>query len=189
MSRFTTTAPTRASTARRARCRRGVNQGALSAPAVLIHAALAGCAAYGPAALPVGASESAILAQMGAPTGRYALPDGRQRVEYARGPYGKHTYMLTLDASGRLQGTEQVLTEQRFSTIAPGLPMSEVRTTLGRPSESRVGWRGVGEVWSYRYDATFCQWFQVWGVNGVVREAAYAPDPLCDVDRDDRADR
>lgn len=173
MSRFTTTAPTRASSAR----------------SLLLSAGLLGCVSYGPSSLPPGTTESTIVAQMGAPTARYPLGDGRQRLEYARGPYGKHTYMLTLDAAGRLQQTEQVLTEQRFSAIAPGQPMNEVRSQLGRPSETRIGWRGVGEVWSYRYDATFCQWFQVWGVGGVVREAAYAPDPLCDVDRDDRANR
>jgi hypothetical protein len=119
---------------------------------------------------------------MGAPTGQYALPSGQQRLEFARGPFGKHTYMVTLDAQGRVQTIEQVLTEQRFASIQPGMQATVVRAELGRPAQARIGWRGVGEVWSYRYNATFCQWFQVWFVDGAVREAAYAPDPMCDDD-------
>jgi hypothetical protein len=215
MSRFTTTALTRALSALRA-CdskqgasaphwgwtllisRSDVCKGttirptrALSALRVwlLLPLLFTACAGYSPAALKVGDSESSIVAQMGAPTARHTLPNGQQRLEYARGPYGKHTYMLTLDATGRLLGVEQVLTEQRFANIQPGMPVAQVRTELGRPAQARVGWRGVGEVWSYRYDATFCQWFQVWLVDAVVREAAYAPDPLCDVDHDDKHSR
>jgi hypothetical protein len=117
---------------------------------------------------------------MGEPSGRAALPGGGTRIEYARGPMGKHTYMVELDASGRVRGWEQVLTEANFESIAIGAPQADVRWRLGRPSETRVGWRGVGEVWSYRYESLFCRWFQVWLVDGSVREAAYAVDPMCD---------
>ena len=61
-----------------------------------------------------------------------------------------------------------------------GASKADVRDRLGRPAEQRTGWRGVGEVWSYRYDGVFCRWFQVWLVDERVREGAYAPDPLCD---------
>jgi hypothetical protein len=171
----TTTAPMRTSSALRA--------------LLLLPLLMAACTGYSPSAVKTGDSEASIVAQMGPPTGRYTLSNGQQRLEYARGPYGKHTYMLTLDAGGRLQANEQVLTERRFATIQPGMPAQQVRTELGTPAQSRVGWRGVGQVWSYRYDATFCQWFQVWLVDSVVREAAYAPDPLCDVDLDDKSSR
>jgi hypothetical protein len=173
MSRFTPTAPTRRSFA-------------ASAAVLLAAASVAACAGYGPSGLAPGATEAEIVARLGPPTGRHRSEAGQERLEFARGPYGRHTYMLTLDAAGRLVQSEQVLTEARFAAVAPGAPASQVRADLGRPSQTRVGWRGVGEVWSYRYEATFCQWFQVWVVNGAVREAAYAPDPLCDVDPDDR---
>jgi hypothetical protein len=190
MSRFTTIRPTRALSALRVRGEQGAKAPRwVTAVAVTVSATLSACAVYSTNALKVGDGESTIIAQMGAPTARYTLPGGQQRLEYARGPYGKHTYMLTLDAAGRLQANEQVLTEPRFATILPGMLVVQVRTELGQPAQSRVGWRGVGEVWSYRYDATFCQWFQVWLVDGAVREAAYAPDPLCDVDRDDKHGR
>ena len=54
--------------------------------------ALAGCASYSPQGLQTGQGEAQVSQQMGEPTGRYALPDGATRLEYARGPMGRHTY-------------------------------------------------------------------------------------------------
>lgn len=166
MNRFTTMPPTLASSAR--------------SSLVLIVIALAACAGYSPGDLRTGQSEAELLARMGEPTGRHALPGGGSKIEYARGPMGKHTYMIDVDANGRLRGWEQVLTEARFDAVAISAPQAELRQQLGRPSERRIGWRGVGEVWSYRYESLFCRWFQVWLVDGRVREAAYATDPMCD---------
>jgi hypothetical protein len=98
---------------------------------------------------------------------------------------GKHTDMIELDAGGRVQGRQQVLTEANFDTVATGAPQADARNLLGRPSETRVGWRGVGQVWSYRYELLFCRWFQVWLVDGHVREASYADDPTCEDHRRD----
>ena len=170
MSQSTTMPPTRALSAR--------SSAALVSSAST--ALLAACAGYSPGNIPNGASEADLRARMGEPTGRYALPNGGAQIEYARGPMGKHTYMVNVDAAGRVRGWEQVLTEPRFEAIAIAEPRDEVRQQLGRPSQTRVGWRGVGEVWSYRYESYFCRWFQVWLVDGRVREAAYATDPECD---------
>jgi hypothetical protein len=174
MNRFTTIRPTRASSAS-------------SCAAALLCSGLAGCVSYSPSAISVGDTQATVVQAMGQPTGRHALPNGQQRLEFARGPLGKHTYMVTVDAQARVAAIEQVLTEATFAGIQPGMPAAQVRSVLGQPSQLRIGWRGVGEVWSYRYEATFCQWFQVWLVDGTVREAAYAPDPLCDADDDKHA--
>jgi hypothetical protein len=165
MNRFTTTLPTRASSA-------------LSALLV------AGCAGYGPGELKPGQTEADVRARMGEPTDRASLPTGGSQLDYARGPMGAHTYRIELDASGRVQSVQQILTEANFETVRSGEAKADVRERLGRPSETRVGWRGVGEVWSYRYDYRFlCRWFQVWLVEDRVREAAYAPDPTCDEEK------
>lgn len=166
MSRSTTTPRTRAS----------------SACSLLSLLALAACAGYSPGDLRVGATESELRARMGEPTGRHALPQG-SLVEYARGPMGKHTYMVELDVAGRVVGWKQVLTEANFDAVVVGAAQADVRRQLGRPSESRTGWRGVGEVWSYRYDTVFCRWFQVWLVEGRVRETSYGEDWMCDEPR------
>ncbi|MES2958429.1 MAG: hypothetical protein V4792_09585 [Pseudomonadota bacterium] len=146
----------------------------------LAAAALAACAGYGPGDLRPGQPEADVRARMGEPTGRYPLADGGSKLEYARGPMGKHTYMIDVDAGGRVRGWEQVMTVASFDAIAIQAPQSEVRTRLGRPAQVRVGWRGVGEVWSYRFESEVCRWFQVWFVDGRVREAGYAIDPNCD---------
>ncbi|MDP1535945.1 MAG: hypothetical protein Q8L95_02000 [Burkholderiales bacterium] len=176
MSRFTTMRPTRASSARDPAARASSARASL----VLLFVALSACAGYSPGDLRPGQTEADVRARMGEPTGRYTLPDGGSQLEYARGPMGKHTYMIDVDATGRVRGWEQVLTEPRFDAIKIAEPQAEVRNGLGQPSETRVGWRGVGQVWSYRYESLFCRWFQVWLVGGRVREAAYATDPMCE---------
>ncbi|MBX3620000.1 MAG: hypothetical protein KF891_08455 [Rhizobacter sp.] len=147
-------------------------------------AALAGCMSYGPQSLAPGSSVEAARQSLGAPTGEYPLPDGGRRLEYARGPYGRHTYMLDYDAAGRLLRWEQVLTEARFNTIVPGMDAAQVQALIGHSFEKRVvGWAQKQTVWAYRYETPFCQWFQV-GIDeqGKVADTAYGPDPACDPD-------
>jgi hypothetical protein len=145
---------------------------------------LVACSTYGPGRLAPGQSEADARRELGEPTLRAALPNGGTRLDYARGPFGKHTWRVELDASGKVSSVGQLLTDRNFETLRPGWSKNEVLGVLGPASETRVGWRGVGEVWSYRYESVFCRWFQVWLVDGQVREAAYAPDPICEEKRE-----
>jgi hypothetical protein len=143
---------------------------------------LAGCANYVPRAS-AGETLADVQSHNGPPTGRYDLPGGGQRIEYARGPYGKHTWMIDVGADSKVISVQQVLTEKRFYEITPGMPADEVLLRLGRPSAvGGGGWQG-GQYWSYRYQATFCQWFVI-GITPQrqVRDAGMAPDPQCDDD-------
>jgi hypothetical protein len=135
-----------------------------------------------PTRLAPGASADEVQRLLGAPTGRYPLAGGAQRLEYARGPYGKQTWMIDVDAGGRLTSATQVLTERQFNAIRAGATAEEVLRTIGRPSNTGfVGWHKTRTVWSYRYASPFCQWFQV-GLSeaGIVEDTGYGPDPLCD---------
>jgi hypothetical protein len=152
---------------------------------VAVLGSLAACTGYAPGHLVAGQGIDEVTRQLGAPTGRHVLPQGGTRLEFARGPFGRHTYMVDLDPQGRVSGWRQVLTEAEFATIVPGMPQEDLLRRIGRPSEKRGGGWQPGEVWSYRYDAIFCQWFQVSVVNGQVRDAGYGPDPLCEVGKDD----
>jgi hypothetical protein len=139
-----------------------------------------GCSTYGPPSLTAGASVPDATRALGPPTGEYALPAGAKRLEFARGPFGKHTYMLDFDAQGRLLGWAQVLTEARFNAVRAGTPKDELLLALGRPSEqSRIALQRL-TVWSYRFEDHFCRWFQV-GIDeaGRVADTGYYPDPRC----------
>lgn len=149
-------------------------------------ATLAACSAFAPVSIRPGQTTDEVTQSMGQPTNRYALPQGGSRLEYARGPYGKQTYMVDIGADGRVQQVQQVLTEANFSTVHPGETREELLMRLGRPSERRGAFRNT-ELWAYRYEAVFCQWFVVtMNPDGRVRDAGYVPDPLCDVNDNGR---
>ena len=142
---------------------------------------LAGCTAYGPSRLAPGTLLADASRAMGPSTGDYVLPDGGRRLEFARGPMGRHTYMLDFDAQGRMTGWQQVLTEMRFNAVRVGTPSEDLLKTIGHPSERSVVGLQWQTVWSYRYESLFCQWFQVGlDAQGRVTDTGYHPDPLCD---------
>lgn len=146
---------------------------------------LAGCALFEPPPLAMGQSEAEVTALLGAPTGRYGLPDGVTRLEFARGPFGRQTYMVDIGPDGRSRRFDQVLNTMHFAQFAeraPGMSVDELLRSLGRPGErQRLGWVG-GELWSWRYPTNDCLWFQVsLGVDGKVIGGGYGIDPACDV--------
>ncbi len=150
----------------------------------LLAAAVAGCVAIRPPDIRPGQTEADVLAVFGQPTGRYSMPQAATRLEFATGPYGRTTWMVDLDAAGRVTGARQVLNEASFADFqarAPGMTVDELLRTLGRPGERRHGgWQG-GEVWSWRYPTNDCLWFQSSiGPDGIVRDGAYGTDPRCD---------
>ena len=140
-----------------------------------------GCALFSnPGALPAGTPIGEARTKLGPPTGEHRLEAGT-RLEYATGPYGRHTWMLDFDAGGRLQGARQVLTEARFNTVRAGMSEGELRRLIGRPGETwRLG-RLRQDVWVYRFETPFCIVFQVGvGDDGRVVDTGYVPDPMCD---------
>ena len=160
--------------------------GAVGAGAMIVAAALvAGCAtpmgSYDPPASVAGLDTAELEARMGPATGRHALPGGGARLEFARGPFGLHTWMIDLDPQGRAVRAEQVLTPANFAQLREGDSREAVLRRLGRPSEVRPGgWQG-GETWSWRYDAdNSCLWFEVSMKDGRVGGSGYAIDPRCD---------
>jgi hypothetical protein len=160
-----------------------------AAAVLLVLGLLAGCAGYSPSSVRPGDTEAEVLAVMGAPTGRYGQPAQAKagvvkRLEFARGPYGRHTYMLDFDANNRLVRWKQVLTEARFTQIPVGLPQQQLLETLGRPGDvRRVRYQGH-TIWSYRYENPFCLWYEVSiDRQGRVAETGNGPDPLCERER------
>ena len=125
---------------------------------------------------------------MGPATGRYTLPDGSTRLEFARGPFGRHTWMLDLGPDGRVKASEQVLTDNMFATLREGDSRESVLQRIGQPSEVRGGGRQGGEVWSWRYDdRNNCLWFEVSMIDARVVHPSYGIDPRCNAGGNDRS--
>jgi hypothetical protein len=145
----------------------------------------AACTAYRPQDIRAGQTEAEVTQLLGKSTGRFSSPTGQTRLEFATGPYGRVTWMVDLDAAGRVTAWAQVLNEATFSDVQinfEGKDMDWLRFTLGRPSEVRPGgWQG-GWVWSWRYPTYECLWFQVSILDsGKLRDGgAYGIDPRCD---------
>jgi hypothetical protein len=143
---------------------------------------LAACAtSYGPGPLAPGATQADAIARMGQPTGRHVLDEGGERLEFARGPMGVHTFMLDFDAGGKLTRIEQVLTEANFMQLEVGMTADEVRKRIGRPGRVTFLGRQQHELWWYWFDTPFCILFQVSiDRDGKVAEFSNNSNPRCD---------
>jgi hypothetical protein len=149
--------------------------------ALVAAASMVGCTAYSPGSLPERSSIADARARLGTPSGEYALAGGAKRLEYARGPFGLHTYMLDFDAAGTLRSWYQVLYEENFATIRPGMTSEQVLVAIGHPGHRFGVWSGQQTMWAYRFDSPACVWFLV-GVDpaGQVASTQYGPDPRCE---------
>ena len=155
-----------------------------SALSLICVSLLSACSGYAPPANVYGLTQAQLVAEMGQPDKQRQLTSGT-RLEFPRGPMGHHTWFVDLGPDGRVIKTEQVLTEENFARITPGLSQQEVRDMLGRASHVQGLGRSRGEVWSYRYENHFCQWFQVEISQELqVRSTGYGEPPECARDRD-----
>jgi hypothetical protein len=168
----------------------GARRVALLALPALVSWGLGACMVAPPAP---GQPRDAVFAAWGTPTARYAMPAGAERLEYATGPFGRTTWMVDVDAGGRVTGARQVLGEAHFAEFqgrAPGMSRDELLRTLGRPGERHGAGLKGGETWSWRYPTNDCLWFQVTvdTAANVVRDAGYGIDWRCDARSDSRSD-
>lgn len=125
-----------------------------------------------------GHSEADLIHVKGQPTGRYALPGGQQRLEFARGPQGRQTFMADVDSNGRVIEFEQVLDARKFALVTPGVMREGVLRTIGQPSDRAP--LPDGEVWAWRHANRHCVWYQIeLDPHGVVKAAGYQPEPGC----------
>ncbi|MEO8279669.1 MAG: hypothetical protein ABI564_08255 [Ideonella sp.] len=146
--------------------------------------------------LPPGSTRDQVMQAMGPPSSVYQLPQpapaspylrvdpsglATSRLEYRGGTYSPLKYMFDFDSNDRLLASAQVHTEARFNAILAGMNRQEVLRAVGAPSTVwRLGFQSQ-DVWAYRFENPFCQWFQVgMGDAGKVVDTAYGPDPMCD---------
>ena len=128
--------------------------GAAAALVVLAAAGLAGCASE-PTRIQPGTTAAETLQRLGAPTGRYPLNGGGERLQYSRMPAGFEVTDIDVDAAGKVVSVTQVLNEARFGhdIKVNQWRQNDVTAFYGRPYEiSRVS-SFDGAVWTWRYKA------------------------------------
>lgn len=132
--------------------------------------------------LKVGQDEAAVRAEMGQPTDRFQRPNGGSRLEFAPGPAGRHTWMVDLDANGRVVAFEQVRNATRFAEVRNGQTGDELRYLIGRPSYMQREYMDK-VTWYWRYPTYECLIFAVTlsPLGRVAGGGSYLPDPVCDV--------
>ena len=149
-----------------------------------------GCAFINPAAsVPAGSSVGDATRTLGRPTGEYALPGGGKRLEFARGPYGKHTWMLDFDALGRAAHDDPGADRARTSTrVRAGMTRDEVLLALGRPSETRRAGLAApdGLVVPLRHPVLPLVPDRASTAAARSSTARYSPDPMCEDNVTDR---
>lgn len=114
---------------------------------------LAACASY--SGLQPGSSEEQVRRSMGPPALELPNPDGSKQLVYPTGPLGTQTYMVRLGRDGLVQNVEQVLTDDRFYRIVPGITRDDVLRLIGPPSETMDFARLQQVAWEYRYQDTW----------------------------------
>lgn len=142
---------------------------------------LAGCAAsYAPSNQLLGATRSEVIAQLGSPDPAPRDMASAPRLDFPRGPYGKHTYSVYFDQTGKVSGFRQLLTEENFAKVLPGMTTEQVVDVIGVSRDTFGLARNRGYVWNYRYITPFCQWFQVeFTIDNTVRSTGYGMPPEC----------
>jgi len=119
-----------------------------------VTAFLAGCAGFGGYGVPPGTPRDAVIAHMGQPTRVVPMPTG-ERLQYGSQPFSRETWMVDLDAGGRVLQSRQVLTDGNFNRIEAGKwTRDDVEREFGRPAwiDSVSSWRGP--VMTYRWRDT-----------------------------------
>ena len=123
-------------------------------PAVMVSGLLlAACAGpWGAMGVPPGTPRDQVLAHSGPPTRVVPLPNGGQRLQYSLQPLGREAYMVDVDASGRVVGSYQALTEGNFNRIEPGRwTRADVEREFGPPAlvDGVASWNGP--ILTYRW--------------------------------------
>lgn len=96
-------------------------------------------------------SESDVRIAMGQPETVWEEENGSRTLEYPKGPMGHRTWMFAIDKDGKLKDYRQVLSEENFANIKPGMSQDTVRRLLGKPRTSVRFKLKNEEVWDWRY--------------------------------------
>ncbi len=97
-------------------------------------------------------TEAEVRQRMGEPTTIHWNDDGTATWEYNRQPEGIHCYMISFNTDQVMTRIEQVLNDQTYGKIMPGLSKDDVRRLLGAPAKKTVFKNLNEEVWEWRIE-------------------------------------
>lgn len=151
----------------------------LFALTLLLVLGLSACAGYGPSDRMLGSNREQVIQVLGPPAIEQTTADGRVMM-FPRGPRGKHTYFVYLGSDGTMTRWTQVLDENNFALIQPGMTRNEVVALIGEARDRFGLARDRGYVWNYRYENSLCFWFQIeFTLEDIVRSTGYSRPPEC----------
>lgn len=142
---------------------------------------LVGCAT--PSALAPGTPEADVIRQFGKPAEIYALPAPPQarRLAYPIGVLQQQTWMVDVDAQGRVLRVQEVLTSAHFARIRIGHDdTTSIRREFGPPRVVQSFPRLGLTAWSYAYVEDLFRNSEMsifFDVSGIVRRVENGPDP------------
>ena len=127
--------------------------------------AAAGCASYDGYNLKPGTShEDEARRTMGAPAVEFASADGSRTLAYPRGPLGLQTFMVDVGPDRTVKAVRQVLGDDVFNRIRPGMTQDEVLRLIGPPGDEMEFPRMQQVSWEWRYKDTW-NYIAIFSVN------------------------
>jgi outer membrane protein assembly factor BamE (lipoprotein component of BamABCDE complex) len=156
-------------------------QCALGIATMLASVALVACDPQRVEKLEEGVStEVQVRQQFGEPATITNDPDGSKTFDYPRQPEGWTNYVIKIGPDGKMTSLRQLLNEDNFAKVTPGLTTLEVRAILGRPAKMQKYDLKNEEVWDWRfkYRANESKFFSVtFGADGKVTGTGTTLDP------------
>ena len=96
-------------------------------------------------------TEIQVRKEFGDPVTITTEADGSRTFDYPRQPEGWTNYVIKLGADGKMTSLRQLLNEDNFARIRPGMSQLEVRQLLGRPDRMQKYDLKNEVVWDWRF--------------------------------------
>lgn len=93
-----------------------------------------------------------VLERMGEPGFRHWNDDGTATWEYSRQPAGVHCYMISFDRQQVVARLEQVLGDEYYARVRPGMSKDDIRRLLGTPGSRTMFDNLREEIWEWRVE-------------------------------------
>jgi 2-polyprenyl-6-methoxyphenol hydroxylase-like FAD-dependent oxidoreductase len=96
-------------------------------------------------------TEADVRREFGEPVTLTVRQDGSRVFEYPRQPEGWTNYRIVVGADGKMSSLRQLLNEDNFARVKPGMTKQQVRELLGRPARTQRYDLKQEEVWEWRF--------------------------------------